>query len=36
MEHDETCKFMDTEEGYGFDNSQIKGNPVKERHRRGR
>jgi len=36
MGHDETCKYMDTEEGDGFDNSQMKGKLVKERHRRGR
>jgi len=36
MENDETCKHMDTEEGDGFDNSQMKGKLVKKRHRRGR
>jgi hypothetical protein len=36
MDLDETSKHMDTEEGDGFDNSQMKGKLVKERYRRGR
>jgi hypothetical protein len=36
MELDETCKYMDTGDGDGIDNSQMKGKLVKERYRRGR
>jgi hypothetical protein len=36
MELDETCKYMDTEESDGIDNSPMKGKLVKERYRRVR
>jgi len=35
MELDETCRYMDTEDSDGIDNSQMKGKLVKEPYRRG-